>query len=172
MSLTCLSVVGGIVGNALEWYDFAVFGYFAPVIGKQFFPSDSATGSLLSALGVFAAAYVMRPVGGVLFGFLGDRYGRKMALQSSVLLMAVPTTLIGLLPTHDQIGAAAGVLMVLLRLLQGLSVGGELVGSISFITESAPARHRTIGTALDSKTRQHRAYLALPRSHDHHRFGG
>ncbi|MFC1611720.1 MFS transporter [Myxococcota bacterium] len=147
-------LVGGIIGNVLEWYDFAVFGYFAPIIGKQFFPSDDPNASLLGALGVFAAAYVMRPIGGAFFGYIGDRHGRKSALLLSVLLMAVPTTLIGVLPTHAQIGAAAGVLLALLRLLQGLSVGGELVGSISFITETSPPKQRGfIGSwALASST--------------------
>lgn len=136
------SVVGGIVGNVLEWYDFALFGYFAPIIGEQFFPARSPTVSLMGALGVFAAAYVMRPIGGLVFGYIGDRYGRKSALLLSVLLMAIPTTLLGLLPTYDQIGVTAGVLLVLVRLVQGVSVGGELIGSICFVTESAPVGRR------------------------------
>jgi MHS family proline/betaine transporter-like MFS transporter len=135
------NLLGGVVGNVLEWYDFAVYGYFAPVIASQFFPSRSRFASLLGAFGAFAGAYFMRPLGGALFGNLGDRLGRKTALQLSVMMMALPTMLIGLLPTHASAGALAAVLLVGLRLLQGLSVGGELVGSISFITEIAP-RHR------------------------------
>ncbi len=133
---------GGAVGNVLEWYDFALFGYFAPIIGAQFFGTDNRLVSLLSAFGVFASAYFMRPVGGVLFGHIGDRHGRKRALQLSVLMMAAPTTLMALLPTYAQIGGAATLLLVLLRLVQGVSVGGELVGSISHITELAPADRR------------------------------
>lgn len=136
------NTIGGVVGNILEWYDFAVFGYFAPVIGAQFFPSEDKLASVISAFGVFAAGYMMRPLGGVIFGSIGDRMGRKKALQISVAMMALPTILLGLLPTHARIGVAASVLLVLLRLIQGASVGGELIGSISFITEIAPPGRR------------------------------
>ncbi len=142
------SVLGGIVGNVLEWYDFAVFGYFAPIIGQQFFPSDDPISSTLNAFGVFAAGYFMRPVGGFLFGQLGDKLGRKKALELSVLIMAIPTTLLGLLPTHAQIGYFAALLMVALRLIQGLSVGGEYVGSIAFVTEMAPPKRRGLWGSL------------------------
>jgi len=132
------NTIGGIVGNILEWYDFAVFGYFAPIIGAQFFPSEDKLASMLSAFGVFAAGYMMRPLGGIIFGSIGDRLGRKKALQLSVAMMALPTILLGFLPTHAQIGISASLLLVLLRLIQGVSVGGELIGSISFISEIAP----------------------------------
>ncbi len=136
------AIIGGVVGNVLEWYDFAVFGFFAPVIATQFFPNQSPLVSLLCTYGVFAGSYFIRPFGGVLFGHIGDRHGRKKALMLSVMLMAIPTGLIGLLPTHAQVGILAPVLLVLLRLAQGLSVGGELIGSISYITEIAPPQHR------------------------------
>jgi MHS family proline/betaine transporter-like MFS transporter len=136
------NALGGVVGNVLEWYDFAVFGFFAPVIGRQFFPSDNELASLLAAFGAFAGAYLARPVGGILFGQLGDRRGRKQALQTSVLLMGVCTLAIGLLPTHEQVGLVAPVLLLLLRVAQGLSVGGELVSSVSFATEIAPPHRR------------------------------
>lgn len=137
-----LSTLGGVIGNVMEWYDFGVFGYFAPIIASQFFPSGNKLAGLINTFGVFAAGYMMRPIGGVIFGHIGDRLGRKKALQLSVILMAVPTTLLGFLPTHAQIGLTAAALLTLLRLLQGLSVGGELIGSISFITETAPAHRR------------------------------
>ncbi len=142
------NTIGGVIGNVLEWYDFAVFGFFAPVIGTQFFPSEDRFVSLLCAFGVFAGAYLVRPLGGMLFGHIGDLMGRKKALQVSVLMMAVSTTMMGLLPTHASIGVAAPVLLVLLRLVQGLSVGGELVGSISFITEIAPPGRRGLFGSL------------------------
>ncbi len=142
------STFGAVVGNILEWYDFAVFGYFAPIIGAQFFPSEDPIASTLKAFGVFAAGYLMRPVGGVLFGHFGDKLGRKRALEVSVLLMAIPTTLLGFLPTHAQIGSTAALLLVVLRLVQGLSVGGEYVGSIAFITEIAPPRRRGLWGSL------------------------
>lgn len=136
------SLLAGVVGNVLEWYDFAVFGYFAPIIAETFFPSTSRVASLLSAFGVFAGGYLMRPVGGLLFGNVGDRLGRKKALQLSVMMMAVPTVLIGLLPTYAQVGGAAPAALILMRLVQGLSVGGELVGSMTYLSEISASRRR------------------------------
>jgi MHS family proline/betaine transporter-like MFS transporter len=135
------SLVGGI-GNLLEWYDFAVFGYFAPFISAQFFPSDDPISGLINTFGVFAAGYLARPIGGVLFGQIGDRLGRKRALQLSIFLMAVPTTLIAFLPTHAQVGILAPVLLVILRLAQGISVGGEFIGSCCYLVEAAPTGRR------------------------------
>jgi len=135
-------IIAGAIGNILEWYDFAVFGYFAWVIGAHFFPSADPLASLIKAYGVFAAGYLMRPAGGVIFGYIGDCLGRKKALQLSVLMMAIPTTLLGLLPTYEQIGVTASVLMIFLRLVQGVSVGGELIGSIAFVTEISPPNRR------------------------------
>lgn len=134
--------MGGIVGNILEWYDFAVFGYFAPIIGAQFFPSSNRVASLLGAFGVFAGAYFMRPLGAAFFGSLGDRLGRKHALQLSVFLMAIPTTAMAILPTYQQVGWFAPLLLTLCRLVQGVSVGGELIGSVAYVTEIAPRRSR------------------------------
>jgi MFS transporter, MHS family, proline/betaine transporter len=136
------AVLAGIVGNVLEWYDFAVYGYFAGAIGKHFFPSEDPAASLIAAFGVFAAGFLMRPLGGLLFGSIGDKIGRNHALILSVLTMAVPTFLIGLLPGHDRIGTLAPVLLVVLRLLQGLAVGGEYTTSVVFLVESAPPGRR------------------------------
>lgn len=136
------SVFAGSIGNGLEWYDFALFGYFAPVFGSLFFPAESRLASLLQVFGTFALGFVMRPIGGILFGHIGDRFGRKTALRYSTLLMAGPTTLIGLLPTYEQIGLWATILLTLCRVLQGLSVGGEMIGSISFLAEEAPPGRR------------------------------
>ena len=135
-------LVASSLGNILEWYDFALFGFFAPILAQLFFPSDNHLASLLSTFGVFAAGFLMRPLGGALFGHLGDRVGRKNALAASVILMAIPTTLLGLLPTHAQVGILAPLLLTGLRLIQGLSVGGELTGSISFIVEHSPPTQR------------------------------
>jgi MHS family proline/betaine transporter-like MFS transporter len=133
--------LAGIIGNVLEWYDFSVYGFFAPAIGAHFFPSKKPLDSLIAAFGVFAAGFLMRPLGAILFGHLGDNHGRERALMLSVLAMAVPTCLIGVLPGYQQIGVTASVLMVALRLTQGLSVGGEYTTSIVFLVEqSAPGK--------------------------------
>ncbi len=135
-------LLAGGIGNLLEWYDFAVFGYFAPFISAQFFPTDDPVSGLINTFGVFAAGYLARPIGGVLFGQIGDRFGRKRALRLSIFLMAVPTTLIAFLPTHAQVGVLAPVLLVILRLAQGISVGGEFIGSCCYLVESAPSGRR------------------------------
>ncbi len=136
------TVVTSMMGNLFEWYDFALFGYFAPVIGKLFFPSFDTITQLLSAYGAFAAGYLARPLGGLLFGHIGDRYGRKKALVLTILLMAIPTAIIGILPTYNDIGITASILLIVLRLLQGISMGGNYSGSITFTTEHSPEKHR------------------------------
>ena len=135
-------IVAGAFGNILEWYDFAVFGFLAPVIADQFFPAHDSLAGLIRVYGVFAAGYLMRPLGGMIFGHIGDRVGRKRALELSILMMALPTFLVGVLPTYAQIGTWAALLLILLRLIQGVSIGGELIGSISYIVEMAPPKKR------------------------------
>jgi MHS family proline/betaine transporter-like MFS transporter len=136
------AAIAGSIGNVLEWYDFAVYAFFAGTIGRLFFPHSNEIDSLIAAFGVFAAGYLMRPLGGIVFGHIGDRYGRKPVLVISTLAMAVPTFAIGLLPTVAQIGPVAAVLLVVMRLLQGLSIGGEYTGSVSYLAESAKAGQR------------------------------
>jgi MHS family proline/betaine transporter-like MFS transporter len=136
------TILAGIAGNVMEWYDFTVYGYFASIIGAQFFPSDNRLSSLIASFGVFAAGFLMRPIGSLVFGHIGDRVGRKAALTMSVSAMAVPTFLIGLLPTYQQVGVAAPVGLTLLRLIQGLSVGGEYTTSFIFLVEQAPPQRR------------------------------
>ena len=136
------TVMAGAIGNMLEWYDFALFGYFAPVFATLFFPSESPSVSLISAFGVFAVGFIARPVGALLFGYWGDTLGRRETLARSVILMAIPTCLVGLLPTFDTIGIAAPILLTCFRFLQGLSVGGEFTGSVTFLVEHAPPSQR------------------------------
>ncbi len=135
-------ILAGVVGNVLEWYDFALYGYLAPVISLLFFPNDRELISLLETYGVFAAGFVMRPVGAVVFGYIGDRISRRTELFLSVILMAIPTFLLGLLPDYQHIGIAAPVMLILLRLVQGLSVGGEFTGSVTYVAETAPQSRR------------------------------
>jgi MHS family proline/betaine transporter-like MFS transporter len=136
------TVLAGMIGNAVEWYDYGLYGYLAPVLATLFFPANDPLNSLMATFGVFAAGFLLRPLGAIAFGHLGDRLGRKKALVVSVALMAVPTGLIALLPTYAEVGATAAVLLVLLRLLQGFSVGGEFTGSIIFLVEHSPASRR------------------------------
>ncbi len=137
-------LVSSMIGNALEWYDFVLYVQFSTIIGKLFFPSDDPFTSLLATFGIFAVGFVMRPVGGILFGILGDKFGRKSALVFSILMMAIPTALIGFLPTYQQIGVAAPILLTLIRLLQGLALGGGFSGCMTFIVEHAPDEKRGI----------------------------
>jgi len=140
-------IVAGVVGNMLEWYDFALFGFFAAQIGAHFFPATNPTASLLAAYGTFAAGFLMRPIGGALFGWIGDRFGRKQALMWSVLAMALPSFCIGLLPSEATIGLAAPVLLLVFRLLQGLAVGGEYMASSVFLVEgAAPGKRGWMGS--------------------------
>lgn len=135
-------VISGMIGNGLEWYDYALYGQMAWLISKLFFPEGDETVKLIATFGIFAAGFVIRPVGGVIFGWLGDAYGRKNAMVIAVLMMAIPTGCIGLLPTYEQIGLWAPVLLTIIRLLQGLSLGGEFSSSITYIVEHAPAHRR------------------------------
>ena len=130
------------VANTFEWYDYALFGHFAPIIGAKFFPDASPSASLLYAFMAFAIGYLMRPIGGIFFGILGDKLGRRTALSAAIFCMSLPTALIGILPTYDSIGITATVLMILVRMLQGLSMGGALTGSISFVIEHTKPAHR------------------------------
>ncbi|HET9816105.1 MAG TPA: MFS transporter, partial [Xanthobacteraceae bacterium] len=143
-------IAAGMIGNVLEWYDFAVYGYFATAIGRHFFPHEDAVAQLLSAFGVFAIGYVMRPVGGAVIGHIGDRFGRRTALTFSVAAMAIPTFLIGLLPGYATLGLAAPIALTLLRMVQGLSVGGEYTSSMVFLVEHAPDGRRGVMGALAS----------------------
>ena len=141
-------IAAGMIGNVLEWYDFAIYGYFATQIGRNFFPHEDAVAQLLSAFGVFAIGYLMRPIGGVIVGHIGDRFGRRAALTFSVTAMAIPTFLIGLLPGYQTIGLLAPIGLTLLRIVQGLSVGGEYTSSMVFLIERAPEGRRGLMGAL------------------------
>ncbi|ASQ45396.1 MFS transporter [Legionella clemsonensis] len=131
-------VIPGLLGNVLEWYDFALYGYFASTLTPLFFPAQNKTLALILTFTVFAIGFLMRPLGAIVFGYIGDRLGRKHALSYAILLMAIPTTLIGLLPDYSQIGIIAPSLLIVCRLLQGLAVGGEFTGSMVYLLEHTP----------------------------------
>jgi MHS family proline/betaine transporter-like MFS transporter len=136
------TALAGLIGNVLEWFDFAVYGYFATDIGKQFFPESNPTARQLLALAVFALGFAARPVGSIVLGLVGDRIGRRALLTLSIGLMGGATLAIGLLPTFAQIGIAAPILLVVMRLIQGFSLGGEFTGSMVYTTELASPRLR------------------------------
>jgi MHS family proline/betaine transporter-like MFS transporter len=135
------------IGHFVEWFDFAVYAYAAPVIASLFFPDFDPASALLSTFAVYSVGFIARPVGAFLIGALGDRFGRKRVLAGVILLMGVSTTLIGLLPTYAAIGVLAPILLIVLRMLQGLSAAGETIGSNSFVAEHSPiaTRGRNVG---------------------------
>ena len=141
-------IAGSMIGNVIEWYDFAIYGNFAASIGRNFFPRENAVTQLIAAFGVFAIGYLVRPIGGAVIGYIGDYYSRRVALNVSVTAMAVPTVLIGLLPGYQTLGLIAPVALILLRTIQGLSVGGEYISSMVFIVERAPFGHRGLMGAV------------------------
>jgi MHS family proline/betaine transporter-like MFS transporter len=140
--INAITIASILIGTILEWYDFSLLGSMAPIISTLFFPSKSHTVSLLATFSVFASGFLIRPFGGILFGHIGDRYGRRSALSTTIILMALPTTLIGLLPTFYFAGVLAPVMLVLLRLIQGTASSGEYPGAICFLTEIAPPTKR------------------------------
>ncbi|MEU2391752.1 MFS transporter [Streptomyces sp. NPDC007369] len=149
------ALLAGSVGNLVEWYEFGVYGCLVTVIADNFFATGGpagGAGALVATYASFALAFFFRPVGAVLFGRLGDRAGRLPALVASVTVMTLATTAIGLLPTRDAIGVAAPVLLTVLRVLQGLSAGGEFGGAVSLMTEHAPAGRRGLHGAFQSFT--------------------
>lgn len=135
-------IVAAAIGNFVEWFDFAVYGFLATTIALQFFPSGDASAALLKTFAVFAVAFAFRPLGGIFFGMLGDRIGRKRTLAMTILLMAAATTLIGLLPTYAAIGVTAPILLTIIRCAQGFSAGGEYAGACAYLMEHAPHDQR------------------------------
>ena len=137
------SIKGASIGNFMEWYDFGVYGYIATTIAQVFYPGNSVSAvHLIATFSTLAAAFVVRPIGGIIFGPLGDRIGRKRVLVITVALMTVGTTGTGLLPGYSAIGIWAPILLVVGRVFQGLSTGGEYVGAMTYIVEQAPDRKR------------------------------
>ena len=137
-------IASALIGNILEWYDFAIYGYFASAIGLAFFPKSDPTAQLLMAFSIFAVGYLMRPIGAIIFGHVGDKYGKKVALNLSVAAMAIPTFFVSILPDYNVWGVWAAYTLVLLRMIQGLSVGGEFTTSIIYLVSHAPKNRQTL----------------------------
>jgi MHS family proline/betaine transporter-like MFS transporter len=142
------AVAGAGIGNVLEWYDFTVYAYLAGILGAKFFVSNDESTALLATFAVFGVGFVARPVGGLVIGMFGDKFGRKPALLLTFLMIAGSTGLIGILPTYASIGVAAPILLVVARLCQGLSAGGEWGGAASFLVEWAPSHRRGLYGSL------------------------
>lgn len=144
-----LKVLGaGMVGHFVEFYDFAIYGLSVLIIAKHFFPRADPVAGVLAAFAVYGIAFVARPLGGIIFGAVGDRLGRKVMLATTLTAIGAATTAIGLLPTYDQIGIAAPLLLLICRLVQGFSAGGEAVGAPAFVLEHAPANRRAFWVCI------------------------
>ncbi|MGF2411666.1 MFS transporter [Ferruginibacter sp.] len=149
------------VGTLIEWYDFYIFGMLATIISKQFFPEDSGTSALLSTLAIFAAGFIVRPFGALVFGRLGDLIGRKYTFLLTLILMGGSTFAIGLVPGFKTIGWAAPIIVLVLRLVQGLALGGEYGGAATYVAEHAPAKQRGYWTSWIQTTATLGLFLAL-----------
>lgn len=136
------AIAAATIGNGLEWFDFTVYGFFTPIIARLFFPAGDDLTSILLTVGTYGVGFFMRPVGAVVLGVYADRAGRKAALTLTILLMAVGTALLGFAPTHAQAGIAGPLVIVLARLIQGFSAGGEIGGATAFLIEYAPPKRR------------------------------
>lgn len=144
------AVTAAALGNAMEWFDFGVYGFVAHALGKVFFPDASPAVQTIAALGTFSVPFLVRPLGGVFFGLMGDKFGRQKVLSLTIIIMAISTFCIGLIPSYETIGLWAPLLLLLCKLAQGFSVGGEYTGAAIFVAEYAPDRQRGfLGSWLD-----------------------
>ena len=154
-------IAASSVGTMIEWYDFYIFGMLAKTISMQFFPADNPTAALLSTLAIFAAGFIVRPFGALVFGRLGDKVGRKYTFLLTLVLMGGSTFLIGCVPGYKSIGILAPLLVLLLRLIQGLALGGEYGGAATYVAEHAPAGKRGLYTSWIQTTATLGLFIAL-----------
>lgn len=136
------SIVSSSIGNVLEWYEYTLYAYFATVISALFFPMENKIVAMTLTFGTFAVGLAARPIGGIIFGYIGDKYSCKKMLTFTILLMSIPTMCIGLLPTYYQIGIAAPIILIALRIVQGVALGGEFGASCTYLFESVPPNRR------------------------------
>ena len=142
------SIASSSLGNILEWYDFGLFAIYSPIFSKIFFPESDPGIALIETLAIFSIGFFCRPLGALLFGYLGDTQGRSKTLRLSILMISLPTLLVGLLPTYQHIGMTAPILLLLIRMWQGVSLGGEYSGNVIYLAEMVPKKHRALLTAL------------------------
>lgn len=165
-------ILASSFGALMEWYDFYIYAALAVYFGALFFPKGNETAAFLASLATFGAGFLIRPVGALLFGRLGDLIGRKYTFLVTILLMGIATVGVGVLPTYEQIGIAATVLLVLLRLLQGLALGGEVGGAVTYVAEHSPASKRGLYTSsLQTTATYADAVPAAARAHPVPRHG-
>jgi len=144
------SIISCCLGNVLEWYDFGLFVIFSSLFSHLFFPVTDNRTAMIATITIFAIGFICRPIGALIFGYLGDHYGRALTLRLSILTISLPTLFIGILPTYETAGIAAPLLLMLIRMMQGISIGGEYSGNLIYLIESAPARYRATTAALAS----------------------
>src|SRR5688500_11850592 len=149
------------LGTLIEWYDFYIFGSLATIIGAQLFPADAGASALINTLAIFAAGFIVRPFGALVFGRLGDLIGRKYTFLLTLILMGGSTFAIGLVPSYTTIGFAAPILVLILRLIQGLALGGEYGGAATYVAEHAPANRRGFFTSWIQTTATGGLFLSL-----------
>src|ERR1700712_4029859 len=154
-------IAASSLGTLIEWYDFYIFGSLATIISTKFFPSENPTAALLSTLATFAAGFVVRPFGALFFGRLGDLIGRKYTFLVTLVIMGLSTFLIGCIPAYETIGFLAPILVLLLRLLQGLALGGEYGGAATYVAEHAPSHQRGFWTSWIQTTATIGLFISL-----------
>src|SRR5205823_11779628 len=154
-------IIASSVGTMIEWYDFYIFGSLAAIIATQFFPGGNPTASFLKTLATFAVGFAVRPFGALVFGRIGDLTGRKFAFLTTLLIMGGSTAAIGFLPSYDRIGVLAPIVLVVLRLLQGLALGGEYGGAAVYVAEHAPDGRRGYYTSYIQTTATLGLFLSL-----------
>lgn len=142
------NIIASFFGSISEWYEFVVYAFCAPFLAPLFFPSGNKFLSVLAVFGAFAVGFLMRPLGALVFGYFGDKYGRQKTVSIAVILIGLPTVVMGLMPTYETIGVVAPVVLVLVRMLQGLSVGGQFTGSAVFISEHIGGKYRFFGSGI------------------------
>src|SRR3989337_3452253 len=140
----------GLFGNIAEWYDFSIYAFLATILGEVFFASSNPQLALIKAFSVFSIGYLARPIGSIFFGYIADKFGRSKSLRFSLLLMAVPAILIGMLPSYNNIGLAAAIILVALRFTQGFAAGGEYPTIACYVYEAAPTQKRNFFCSIAS----------------------
>ncbi len=148
MAKVARKIAASVIGNAIEWYDFAVFGFLAPITDHLFVSASNTLTSLIYVYLLFAIGFISRPIGGIVFGYIGDHYGRTSTLRITIWLMSLPTVVIGLLPTYATWGIFTPLSIGLLRFLQGIALGGEYTGAIIYMTETAPTKNQALFSSI------------------------